>query len=205
MEKANSSDIAFHTPAFTSENVILVDAEYVDKVVFSLTVNFERMLGRRIPQADLATWLECAAMDGGLREGSNVTQVVLMHDGSRGQMENFVPGTFSELDGIAFNGRLGEFLISCVKVEETMVSKEQLFCESLQVVASSEDVKRLTVAGDTENSLSPIRKALAAANPDMHITLLTMQPVTGGNFRQDMLGYSLMAALGIRAEEIQPR
>ena len=50
-----------------SKNVILVDADYVDKVAFDLIVNFERMLGRRIPQADMARWLECVALDGGLR------------------------------------------------------------------------------------------------------------------------------------------
>ena len=50
-----------------SENVILVDADYVDKVTFNLIVNFERMLGRRIPQADLARWIDCVALDGGLR------------------------------------------------------------------------------------------------------------------------------------------
>lgn len=49
------------------ENVILVDADYVDKVAFDLTVNFERMIGRRIPKADMAQWLECVALDGGLR------------------------------------------------------------------------------------------------------------------------------------------
>ena len=49
------------------ETVILVDADYVNKVAFDLIVNFERMLGRRIPQADMATWLECVALDGGLK------------------------------------------------------------------------------------------------------------------------------------------
>ena len=49
-----------------SENVILVDADYVDKVAFNLIVNFERMLGRRIPQADLARWIDCVALDGGI-------------------------------------------------------------------------------------------------------------------------------------------
>ena len=65
------------------ENVILVDADYVDKVAFDLTVNFERMLGRRIPQADMAQWLECVALDGGLREGDHKTQVVLLHKHKR--------------------------------------------------------------------------------------------------------------------------
>ena len=48
-----------------SENVILVDADYVDKVAFNLTVNFERMIGRRIPKADMAKWIVCVALDGG--------------------------------------------------------------------------------------------------------------------------------------------
>ena len=30
-----------------------------------------------------------------------------------------------------------------------------------------------------------------------------MQPMEGGNFRQEILGYSLMNALGIKAEEIK--
>ena len=62
-----------------SENVILVDADYVDKVAFSLIVNFERMIGRRIPQADFAKWIDCIALDGGIREGEHETQVVLVH------------------------------------------------------------------------------------------------------------------------------
>ena len=53
-----------------SKNVILVDADYVDRVAFNLIVNFERMLGRRIPQADMAKWIDCVALDGGMRPGS---------------------------------------------------------------------------------------------------------------------------------------
>mgnify|MGYP000490274815 FL=1 len=51
-----------------SENVILVDGDYADKVAFNLIVNFERMIGRRIPKADTARWIDCIALDGGLRE-----------------------------------------------------------------------------------------------------------------------------------------
>ena len=65
------------------ENVILVDADYVDKVAFDLIVNFERMIGRQIPQADMAKWLECVALDGGLREGNHQTQVVMFYQKQR--------------------------------------------------------------------------------------------------------------------------
>ena len=38
-----------------SENIIVADAEYIDKVAFNLTVYFERALNRRIPKADFST------------------------------------------------------------------------------------------------------------------------------------------------------
>ena len=54
------------------DNVIIADGDYIDKVAFDLIVNFERMIERRIPQADMARWIDCVALDGGLREGDNV-------------------------------------------------------------------------------------------------------------------------------------
>ena len=186
-------------------NVILVDADYVDKVAFDLTVNFERMLGRRIPQADMAQWLECVALDGGLRpQTSDVsqqssTQVVLLH--KQAKMENFQPGTFTELDGKAFKGRLGEFLISCVKVED-LTTMDALFVDSMQVLANAEEVKRLIVVPDAEHIYNKVREGLRHADDEKRITVLAMQPMEGGNFRQEILGYSLMAALGIRSEEL---
>lgn len=189
-------------------NVILVDADYVDKVAFDLTVNFERMIGRRIPQADMAQWLECVALDGGLKfkekragseEQENSTQVVLLH--KQAKMANFQPGTFTELDGKAFKGRLGEFLISCVKVEN-LTTMDDLFVDSMQVLANAEEVKRLIVVPDAEHIYNKVREGLRHADDEKRITVLAMQPMEGGNFRQEILGYSLMAALGIRSEEL---
>ena len=190
-----------------SEIVILVDAEYVDKVAFDLIVNFERMLGRRIPQADMAQWLECIALDGGLRPTANsqkptaTCQVVLIHDRNRQQMDNFQPGKFADLDGKAFSGQLGEFLISCVQVEE-MVTKDDLYVDSLQIIANAAEVKRLMVVADSDRIYNKVREALRKADPDKHITVFAMQPMTSGNFRQEILGYSLMAALGIKSAEL---
>ena len=71
-----------------SENVIIVDAECIDNTAFHLTVNFERMLERRIPKADFAHWLDCIALDGGIREGENNIQVILLHDKKSKQLNN---------------------------------------------------------------------------------------------------------------------
>lgn len=182
-----------------SENVILIDADYVDKVAFDLIVNFERMLGRRVPQADMAQWLEYVALDGGLREGQHQTQVVLLH--KQPQMDNYAPGSFAELDGKAFTGKLGEFLISCVPVED-FVTMYDLFVDSMQIIANAAEVKRLMVVPDGDHIYNKVREGLCHADPDKHITVFTMQPMTTGSFRQEILGYSLMAALGIRSEEL---
>ena len=190
------------------ENVILVDADYIDKVAFDLTVNFERMIGRQIPKADMAQWLECVALDGGLRpQPSDLSQqasiqVVLLH--KHQQMENFVPGSFDELDGKAFAGPLGEFLISCVKVED-LTTMDDLFVDSMQVIANAAEVKRLIVVPDAEHIYNKVREGLRHADDEKHITVLAMQPMQGGHFKQEILGYSLMAALGIRADEINSK
>ena len=192
------------------ETVVLVDAEYVDRVAFDLTVNFERMLGRRIPQADTARWLECVALDGGLRpQPTDVSlqtaiQVVLIYGREQQKMANFQPGDFDALDGKAFGSGLGEFLLSCVKVEE-MVSKEDLYMDSLRVLANAKEVKRLLVVADMEQAAGRVKDALRDADPEKHITLLTMDPTAAGGVRQELLGYSLMAALGIRGEEINSK
>lgn len=185
-----------------SENMILVDADYIDKVAFDLIVNFERMLGRRIPPADMARWLDCVALDGGIREGDNQVQVILIHSKQNKKLENFIPTSYeAELNGKAFKDHLGEFLISALPVE-SMVSKDDFMADVLAVAVNHKDVKRIMVVPDTEKHYDLVRHALRYAPDDKRITVFAMQPMQGGNFRQEILGYSLMSALGISSDEI---
>lgn len=189
-----------------SENVILVDADYVDKVAFNLIVNFERMLGRRIPQADMARWLECIALDGGLRNGKHETQVVFIHQKTKTEMENFVPGNYAnELTGKAFQGELGEFMLNAYAIE-AIADSEHLLIEALKLICQQKEVKRMMIIPNAEDHIiyNKVRETLRQVNDEeKHITVFSMQPMTGGNFRQEILGYSLMAALGIRGDEIK--
>lgn len=189
-----------------SENVILVDADYVDKVAFSLIVNFERMIGRRIPQADFAKWIDCIALDGGIREGEHETQVVLIHQKDKTQMGNFTPGHYTEeLNGKAFKDHLGEFVINAYPLEK-IAGGEDYLADALQMVAVQKEVKRIMVIPNAEDTLiyNKVRETLNRLDDDdKRITVFAMQPMPGGNFRQEILGYSLMAALGIKADEIK--
>ena len=123
-----------------SENVIVVDADYVDNVAFNLIVNFERIIGRRIPQADLARWLDCIALDGGVRNGENSLQVVMIHSKAKNQMENFTPANFAdELNGKAFKDNLGEFAIGTYPVED-LVNATDFFLDVMQTVCAQSEV-----------------------------------------------------------------
>ena len=185
-----------------SENVILVDADHVDKVAFNLIVNFERMIVRRIPQADMARWIECVALDGGIREGEHQTQVVLIHNREKQKMENFQPSDYSEIDGKAFKDHLGEFSINAFPVEQ-LTTKDDFFMDILQLVCQQKEVKRVMIIGN-DGLYDQIRTTLKQVDDDdKRITVFSMEPRQGGNFRQEILGYSLMAALGIKSNEIK--
>lgn len=191
-----------------SENVIIADGDYADRVAFDLIVNYERMIGRRIPQADLAQWLVCLALDGGVRpkEGQEV-QVVLVHSKEHQRMENFVPAAYDEeIDGQAFRDeQLGEFLLSATAVEEQLVSRDDLFLDIVGTVLARKEVKRVMIVPDTDTGTlyDDLRETIRRHDEtEKSVTVFTMEPRQGGRFQQEMLGYSLTAALGVRADEL---
>ena len=191
-----------------SENVIIADADNIDRVAFDLTVNFERMINRRIQPADMAQWAVCIALDGGLREGEHETQVVLIHDKKAIAMKNFRPSNYeTDLNAKAFkDDKLGEFIFSSYPTEEKMAGKDEFLVEVARTVCNAKEVKRVMVIPNSEDgdAYDQLRDMLRKVDDDdKRITLFAMQPMPGGNFRQEILGYSLMNALGISAKEIK--
>ncbi|NPD80920.1 hypothetical protein HPS57_02875 [Prevotella sp. PINT] len=205
-------------------SVIIADAEYIDSVAFNLIVNFERMIGRHIPQADMAQWVECIAMDGGVRRTKESGEehankelpecsVILVHDKKNDEMNNFNPGKFTtELNGQAFKGDLGEFAFNAVCAEEGMetMSKYDILTDILAAMVDEPQVKNVMVIPDLDSNdngvmerLLPVLRHIDRECPEKRVTLFAMQPLSGVPCRTEILGYSLMAALGIRADEIK--
>lgn len=188
-----------------SENIIIADADYIDKVAFDLTVNFERMINRHIPPADFAHWAECVVLDGGLKPGANETTVVLLHRKETTALQNFLPARFRpDLHGQAFQGPLGEFAIQAHPAED-LVGHDDFFLDTVQFVCAQKAVKRIMIVPEADNMalMAQLRNILARVDEDKRITVFSMEPIPGGNFRQELLGYSLMSALGIKADEIK--
>lgn len=188
------------------ENFIVVDAAYVDHLSLMLSVDFERMLNRRVGAADLAQWLVCVALDGGMRPGNNETQVALVHSGGMKAMENFIPSRFvGEINGMAFKDiAMGEFIINGVDIENVTTTEEAI-ADIVGEAITHEEVRRIMVVPNAEDdeSWDMLRHVLHNdADTTRQTTLFSMQPMAGGNFRQEMLGYSMLQALGIKAEEL---
>ena len=184
------------------QTVILVDADYTDDVAFDLTVNFERMLMRRIPKADLAQWLICVSLDGGVVEGENEVQAVFLYGPDREEAKCLAPGKYSEIDGHAFKDeRMGEFLMSTVRREG--LAGGDFFVECAEAVLNSEGVRTVVLVPDMEKYGAGLKALLTRNVRKKDVTLLSMQPETGRGFQNEILGYSLMHAMGIRGEEIE--
>lgn len=183
-------------------NVVLVDADYLDDVAFDLTVNFERMIGRRIEQADLCHWIDCIALDSGLRPGDNEVQVHFLHSKQRDGLKYFNPSKFdADLNGLSFKDNLGHFSLFAFPVEE-VVEKDEFVVQSLTMLADAKEIKRLAVVADMEAYGDRIRK-ICANTEGKEICLFAMEPQSGRGFSQEILGYSLMSALGIKGEELR--
>ena len=142
-------------------NVVLVDADYLDALAFDFTVNFERMLERRIPKADLCHWIDCVSLEDAL-------------------------------------GRFDLFAFPTEKI----VGIDELFLQSASMLLQAEGIGRLLLVGNME-AYGTTLKRLCAEAKGKDVTLFTMQPEMGRGFQQQILGYSLMAALGIKGEELR--
>lgn len=191
-----------------SETIIVADADYLDDVAFRFTVQGERILGRRVPKADLSQWAVDAALDGGLRADgkSHTTQVLLVHEKASSQLRNFSPSVYStELNAQAFTDpHLGEFLVNDVAVGD-MVGKDDYILDVVRLVLGHSEVRRLIIIPNAEvgTLYAELQSALHGAATDQRITIFTMSAMPGGSFCQEQLAYSVMDALGISAEELE--
>ena len=187
------------------ENVILVDADWLDKFVFDVTVNFERMLERPIPKASLDRWADYLSLDGGVRPGVNKTQVIFLHSSQKRAFGNCVPSSFADdLNGKAFQDNLGEFSFYSVPVEEELVGKGTLFAQSMEALLTSDRVRRLMLVPDVDSYGTQLQEVLRNADcRRQEITLFSVQPLSGFRCPQEILTYSIMATLGIEGSELE--
>lgn len=179
---------------------ILIDAEFVDHLAFDFIVNFERMLGRRIPKADFVNWLDCLCLDGGLRPGKNKVNVSLLHEKTTQELSNFetLKGNV-KMESFMFGDALGEFDVQHYAVEPQVTDKATFFVESYKALADMKEVERIIVVADWEEYGKDLAKVVSITTETI---VFVMELFRDRRFYVENLGFSLAHALGIRGEEL---
>lgn len=186
-----------------AKNVMLIDAAYLDRVAKDLSKHFGEALGRKLQKADLPVLLECLALDAGLRMGENAIQVLFIYDKESKIMKAVQPGNLEkELNDVAFKSQLGEFSFHSFEPSD-MTDREELFLESLKLVADAKEVERLLVIpaeGEYDDKVSAL---INKVNGKEHIAVFTMNPPTEEvSYLWEMLGFAILQSLGIKADEL---
>lgn len=178
-----------------AKHYILVDADYIDKFAFDFTVLAERELCQRVEPANLGLWLDCIALDGGLRPRENEVQVVFLHDKDTEELKYFKPGNFAtEIDGKAFQDNLGEFALAACPVE-SLITKGELFVESMKAWLENLEDGTLMLVPDMATYGAQVLQTIGESKG--HIVLFSTEAITGRGFDQELISYSVAHALGI--------
>lgn len=186
-----------------AETVILMDATYVDRVVNDLSNHFGKVVGRKLPKADLPVLLECLSLDGGIPLGENAIQVLFIYDEESKKMNALKPSDLEkELNNVAFKSQLGEFVLYSFEPSD-MTSRKELFLESLKVVVDAKEVKRVIVVPAEEEYGDKVPEILEKVDGKEKMTVFGMNPPAKQVFYQwEMFGFAVLQSLGIKADEL---
>ena len=83
-----------------------------------------------------------------------------------------------------------------------MVSREDLFLDLLSIVSDSADVKRMIVISFNEEYGKKVTDALNEVQGKEIVQFRMNEPDTPVAYKWDMLAFTVMQALGIRADEL---
>ena len=192
-----------------AENVILVDVAYFNDVVKSLKKYFELQLGRSLQDMYVEEWASYLALDSGIRDKDNRIEVLFVHDGQTNTLLHCDPADLSkDLNGVGFTNQLGELTFTSVS-SEGLVSRENLYLDLLTIALNSADVKRLMLVPSIDDYGDKLRGILdeslkeSVQERSKDVFLFNMdEPACPLACKWDLLGYSMMRALGIKAEEL---
>lgn len=185
-----------------SETVVLIDTNFLNFVITSLKGYFEKALNRSLQDIDISVLTTYMVLDAGLVEGSGDKQFLLVHDKESSHLQHCHPSDLKkELDGIAFQNSYGEFFFASIP-SENLVSRGELFLDLLTIVSDSADVKNLIVVSFNEEYGDQVTEILNGVKEKKVFQFRMFESEIPLNYQWQMLGFPIMQALGIKADEL---
>lgn len=185
-----------------AETVMLIDAVLLDTLARGFKKHFKQIVHRPLPKLDIAQLIVNLAIDAALPEGDKEIQVILVYDQTVPWFRHCVPSSFKKnLDGTAFQDRLGEFRFACLS-PEGITTREDLYFDLLQIIGKSPDVKQI-IAVPYEFENRPVIHAEMKKVKGKEVILFgASMPAKKTSYTCLMLAYPIIQALGIRGEEL---
>jgi hypothetical protein len=189
------------------ENVMLLDATYLDTLVGHLRTALGQRLGRDLPAADLSILLECMALDGGIRPLDDDTptrriQALFIYDQPSPRLRHLQPSDLkADLNDKAFRSPLGEFVVNSYPSSE-FAARTDFYLEALKLMTDSKEAKRILALPDAA-CVQAVKEELekgAKASAPKEGKLFGLQPVDSEMF--ETIGFALARALGVKSEEL---
>lgn len=185
-----------------SENVLLVDAAFLNFMTSDLKRYFEPLLKRQLPDIDFSELSTYLALDANIAGTKNEIQTLLVYDDDSAKLANCRPSDLKEeLNGVAFTNQLGEFSFASVPCAD-MVSREDLYLDLLHIVLDSADVKKLILISFNEEYGEKVTEALKGVQGKEIVQFRMNEPEEVVNYQWEMLAYPVMQAFGIKGEEL---
>ena len=186
-----------------TDTVILIDALFMDFVIDDLKKNFERMLNRELHDVELDKLITYISLDADVREGSDEIQVLFIYGENVKQLRHCHPSDLEkELNNTAFRNPLGEFSFFSFQ-PEGMATIEELYLESLKIVADAKEIDKLIVISFNEEYGEKVNDILNKVDGKEIIQFRMNEPEYRTSYRWEMLAYPIMQALGLKGEELQ--
>lgn len=185
-----------------SETVVLIDAAFLNFVITDLKNYFEKKLARTLQDIDVSVLTTYMMLDAEMCDQKNDVQFLFIYDAKSSNLIHCHPSALKdELNGVAFQSPFGEYSFASVP-SEGMVSREELFLDLLSIVADSADVKKMIVVSFNEEYGDKVSDILNDIEGKDVLQFRMNEPDSPVNYKWDMLAFSVMQALGVKAEEL---
>lgn len=185
-----------------AETAILIDAYFLEMLTTDFKKNFERIIGRELNTIDLSELLTYIALDGGITPGENDIDVLFIYNSEHPSFSNCIPARLdTELNNVAFKNSIGEFTCRTFP-NERIVSTDDMFVDSLQIIAEAKEVKRLLVVGYNEEYGDKIEEVLDKTEGKIITQFRMDEPKEKKKYATEIIAYPVMKALGIKGEEL---
>jgi len=184
------------------ETVILIDAAFLNLITTDIKSNFSQKLQRELPAMDLSHFITYISLDSGIAEGENDIQVLIVYDDKTSSLNDSTPSDLKkELNGVAFRNSFGEFSFASIS-PEGMVERAELYLELTTMITESTDAQKVILIPFMEEYGNELTASLTENKEKEIIVFNMLQPGQHDGYRQEIIAYPIMQALGIKGNEL---